>query len=114
MIDFDKMPYIYWDDNLKMSVLQRHIIVHSILYYECNCNVVSDKEYDSLSRQLVEMMKENSEEYKKTDYYYCMYDFDSSTGFDLPDRLTKKDRERLTKLALQISNSYKREVLGKW
>ena len=108
-VDFDKMPYIYWDDHLKMSALQRHIIIHSILYYVYDNSVISDKRYDLLSKQLTGLMKENPEEYKKTNYYYCMYDFDGSTGFDLPSRLTKKDRKYLTKLALSILSSYQRE-----
>lgn len=108
MLDFNKMPYIYWNDNLKMSVLQRHIIVHSILYYTLGESVVSDREYDSLSKQLVELMKEEPEELKRTEYYYCMYDFDGSTGFDLPSRLKKADRNYLTKLALVVLKSYKR------
>ena len=92
---------------MKMSLLQRRIIVHSILYYDCNESVISDKQYDALSRQLVAMMEQNPAEVEKTQYCYCMYDFDGSTGFDLRDRLTQEDNEYLTNIALSVLHSYK-------
>lgn len=106
-INFDRMPCIYWSDAMKMSLLQRRIIVHSILYYECDESVISDKQYDALSKQLVNLMKQSPEQLKRTQYYYCMYDFDGSTGFDLRSRLTTKDNEYLTKIALSVLHSYK-------
>jgi hypothetical protein len=73
------------------------------MYYEHNESCISDFEYDSISRQLVELQKNTSkEEFEKSTYYYAMHDFDGSTGFDIPSRLTKKDRDYLTNLALTI------------
>lgn len=103
MIDFSKAPCIYWSDCTKISYLQRRIIVYSIMYYEHDESCVSDAEYDSISHQLVELQnrvkKENENEWKKSQYYYAMHDFDGSTGFDIPSRLTKKDRKYLTQIA---------------
>ena len=48
MIDFSKMPCIYWSDSTKISYLQRRIIVYSIMYYEQNESCVPDKYYDSI------------------------------------------------------------------
>lgn len=102
-IDFSHVPAIYWSDNVKISYLQRRVIVYSIMYYELDQSVVSDKKYDAISKQLVSMMQETSEkELEKTDYWYCMYDFDGSTGFDLYDRLNKKDKKYLKELAQRI------------
>ena len=102
-IDFNKMPCVYWSDVLKVSYLQRQIIIHSILYYELDSSVISDKNFDDLSKQLVKMQKElTKEEFDRTDYSYCMEDFDGSTGFDLYGRLTKKDKKRLTEYAKYI------------
>lgn len=106
-INFDRMPCVYWSDAMKMSLLQRRIIVHSILYYDCNESVISDKQFDALSRQLVDLMKQSPEEIERTQYCYCMCDFDGSTGFDLRDRLTQDDNEYLTALALRVLQSYK-------
>lgn len=96
MVDFSKAPCIYWSDIAKISYLQRRIIVYSIMYYEYDESCVSDKEYDSISHQLMELKnKISEEEYKKTTYYYAMHDFDGSTGFDVPSRLTKKDKDHI-------------------
>ena len=103
MVDFNRMPCIYWSDVTKISYLQRYIIVHSIIYYELNDSVISDKKFDSTARQLVKMQKRmERQKLKKTMYYYCMHDFDGSTGFDLYDRLVPYDKEYLTKIANSI------------
>lgn len=108
MIDFSKCPCIYWSDSTKISYLQRRIIIYSIMYYECDESCVTDAYYDSISRQLVALQKScNAEEFRKSTYYYAMYDFDGSTGFDIPSRLTKYDREYLTHLAKMIHKRWK-------
>lgn len=108
MIDFSNCPCIYWSDSAKISYLQRRIIVWSIMYYEYNESCVSDQVYDSVSHQLVELQKKASkEEFEKSTYYYAMFDFDGNTGFDIPSRLTKKDRQYLTNLAYVIHKQWK-------
>lgn len=105
MIDFSKCPCIYWSDSTKLNYIQRRIIVYSIMYYENNESCVPDSYYDSISHQLVELQKDvGFDEFRKSTYYYAMYDFDGSTGFDIPSRLTKYDREYLTNIA---SHTYK-------
>ena len=90
------MPYAYWSDITKVSYLQRRIIVYSIMYYENNESCVSDKYYDSISNQLVELQsKISKDDWKQSTYFYAMYDFDGSTGFDIPSRLNKHDKEYL-------------------
>lgn len=109
MIDFSKMPCIYWSNTTKISYLQRRIIIYSIMYYELDESCVSDKEYDSISHQLVELQKcASKEEFENSTYYYAMHDFDGSTGFDIPSRLTKKDQEYLTHLAYIIHERWKK------
>lgn len=95
MIKFNKVPSKWWNTITKMSYLQRRVIVYSILYYNHSISLVSDTEYDDISRQLVNMIKENPEEYKKTKYFYAMRDFDGSTGFDLFYRLNDADKSYL-------------------
>ena len=114
MIDFSKMPCVYWSDSTKVSYLQRRIIVYSIMYYEHDESCVTDAYYDSLSRQLVELQKAcDTKEFKKSAYYYAMYDFDGSTGFDIPSRLTKHDREYLTNIASHVYNQWKDSTTSK-
>lgn len=113
-INFDVMPCKYWSNTTKMSYLQRRIIVYSIMYYEDNESCVSDQFYDNISHQLVQLMQESSEEQcKTTTYWYAMYDFDGSTGFDIPSRLTKKDREYLSMIATYVHQKWRREMKGK-
>lgn len=108
MIDFSSCPSKYWSDSTKISYLQRRIIVWSIMYYENDESCVSDAEYDSVSRQLAKLMKETSqEELEKSTYYYAMFDFDGSTGFDIPSRLTKEDREYLSYIAYFVHKHWK-------
>lgn len=108
MIDFSKCPCIYWSDSTKISYLQRRIIVYSIMYYEHDESCVSDAYYDSISRQLVALQRAcDPAEFRKSTYYYAMYDFDGSTGFDIPSRLTKYDREYLTNIAAHVHKSWK-------
>lgn len=108
MIDFSKMPCIYWSNTTKISYLQRRIIVYSIMYYERDESCISDKEYDSISQQLVKLMSiATDEELKASTYWYAMYDFDGSTGFDIPSRLTKRDREYLTNIAFHVHEQWK-------
>ncbi|MBQ0112168.1 MAG: hypothetical protein KBT03_03470 [Bacteroidales bacterium] len=107
-INFNCMPCIYWDDHVKISYLQRRIIVYSIMYYEQDESCVSDRQYDAISYQLVHLQSSVPEaEWKKSMYYYAMYDFDGSTGFDIPSRLTKKDREYLTNIATMVYKQWK-------
>lgn len=109
MIDFSKMPCIYWDDVTKINYIQRRVIIHSLIYYVFNESVISDNEYDSISKQLVQMSQELPEDIlSKSKYYYCMNDFDGSTGFDIPSRLTKEDYEYLTIIASHILNQWRK------
>ena len=95
----------------KIEALQRQILVHSMLYYEMNESVISDKRFDKLSQLLVNKMKEvGSERVAKTQYGYVFYDFDGSTGFDLISRLTESDRVRVEQVATAVLRCYRREV----
>lgn len=110
MFNFNKMPFIYWNDIVKASHLQRRILVHSILYYQMNENVISDKVFDDISKQLVNLRTQMCEkDYQKTTYNYCFKDFDGSTGFDLYDKLNKQDQEYLTLIAHNVLRCYKKD-----
>jgi len=91
-IKFDSIPSIYWSTKTKIEYLQRRIIIASIQYYELNKTVIEDYKYDSISQQLVELINESPKEFKKTKYYYCFKEFDGSTGFDLPGKLNRKNK----------------------
>lgn len=97
-----------WPIEEKISYLQRRVIVHSILYYLMDSSVISDRDFDAISRQLVDMMKfVPIEVCEKSRYWYCMYNFDGNTGFDLYSRLTKKDKAYLSGIARLVIDLYK-------
>lgn len=110
-MNINKPPVIYWSDKLKCDYLQRFIIIHSILYYELNSSIISDKQFDRACKQLVELSKHT--EYNKTQYYYCFYDFTGETGFHLFGRLNKHDRKYLLNIANHVLKLYKGGENGK-
>ena len=114
MIDFDVMPCKYWSDQTKISFLQRRVLVYSIQYYKLSESVISDKEYDSISKQLLQLQNEASEEDREgSQYWYVFHDFDANTGFDLYDRLTEKDQAYLIKIASFVLSNYQRKGASK-
>lgn len=112
-LNLNVLPVKYWDMTTIISWLQRRIIVYSIMYYEMSESCITDKSFDELSHQLVELMNSNPQEVlEQTTYWYAMYDFDGSTGFDIPDRLTKSDREYLTTIASHVQKQYRDSRYG--
>lgn len=91
-----------WDKITCINFLQRKIIINAILYYELNTSPLSDKEYDELSRQLVDLQK--NIDIQQTQYGYVMYDFDGTTGFDLYSRLNEHDKKYLMSIARMATN----------
>lgn len=89
-----------WDKITCINFLQRKIILNAIAYYELNTSRLTDKQYDELSRQLVDMQKDIN--IHDTQYGYVFYDFDGTTGFDLYHRLNDKDKEYLMHMAQRL------------
>lgn len=105
-LNLDALPVKYWSVKSIISHIQRKIIIYSIMYYELNESCISDRDYDELSHQLIELMKSTDKSIlEQTIYWYCMYDFDGSTGFDIPNRLNNRDKEYLTSIALNVLKS---------
>ena len=99
---------------VKISYLQRRIIIHSLLYYELNVNCISDESFDELCIQLLEMQKSaDIKELEQSTYYYVFYDFDGSTGCDIPQRLTDYDYKYLLNIAQHVYKLYEQDVQNK-
>lgn len=86
----------------RIDLLARWIIVHSIIYYELNNNLVSDRAYDINSKKLYVLIREHPQDAKECYYWYAIHDFDGNTGFDLKDRLTEKDKGYLVGIARHL------------
>ena len=103
MIDINTYPLIYWSNKSKIDLLERMLIVHSILYYQLDKPVISDKDYDELSRMFMSLKSEDENAFEDSMYFYCFEEYDGSSGFDLFDLLSESDKEYLTKIAKVVS-----------
>lgn len=99
---FDKLPSKYWSDKVKIEYIQRRVIVFCIMYYRLNTSCISDRDFDELSRQLVELQSNKKDVAKQTKYYYVLYDYDGSTGFHIYNRLNNSDKEYLLLIAKNV------------
>lgn len=97
----------YWSNKLRISALQRWVIVHSILYYEMSDSIITDGEFDANAHQLVQMQKDDPEAAEQSDYWYVFYDFDAVTGYYIYDRLTDDDKDYLSQIARHVSRIFK-------
>lgn len=96
----------------KIDFAARYIIIHSIIYYELDESVISDKKFDKKAATLVKLMKKYPEETENSEYYRAIYDFDGTTGFLLYGRLKKSQRRYLKRLARHIIRLHRSEVGG--
>ena len=84
----------------KIQLLQRSILVNSFAYYQLDENLLTDFQYDANALQLAELKKEYPDEFKHSRYYEYFHDFcsddgttHSTSGFDLLERVRKKDEQ---------------------
>lgn len=81
------MKNIYNDTLSKINQRQRQIIVHSVIYYKFNTNLVTDEVWQGWANELVKLQKDYKELSKKSAFWRTMEDFDGSTGFHLADNV---------------------------
>lgn len=82
-----------------IDFLQRFIILHSYIYYELNSNVISDKQYDEKSKELVKYKNEYPELWKSSMYYKQFGDdYNGATGFTLYHDLDEHQKEIIQSL----------------
>jgi hypothetical protein len=72
--------------------------VNSFAYYELNGNILSDFQYDANALQLAKLAEEYPEDFRQSRYHDYFYDFGGgdahyTSGFDLLERVRKKDPE---------------------
>lgn len=83
-----------------IDFLQRFIIVHSYIYYELNYNVISDREYDLKSKELVQYKNDYPDLWKSSMYYKQFGDdYNGSTGFTLFHDLTDHQKQIIKSIA---------------
>ena len=60
------------------------LLVHSKIYYDFDGNILSDKDWDAMAKELVVLQKDYPEISKQVDWYDAFKDWDASTGAFLP------------------------------
>ena len=63
---------------------RRQILIHSVIYYRFNTNIIPDHMYDDWCAELAKIQDENPEAASVAVYADEFEGFDGSTGFDLP------------------------------
>lgn len=58
-------------------------LVHSVVYYKFNENIISDADWTKRAKQLVELQRKYPEESKEAPLFDMFCDFDYSTGMNL-------------------------------
>lgn len=77
---------------------QRQLVVHAIIYYGFNDNIIGDSTYDAWSKELAELMRDYPIEAAQAPLADMFYDFDGSTGFQLVGRAREQQRSRAESL----------------
>lgn len=67
----------------KIKRRRRQIMVHSLIYYRLNNNLIDDKTFDKWAYELVDLQKQYPEESKAVELYEDFKDWDGTTGFNL-------------------------------
>lgn len=80
--------FITYGNRVAAKIQQRRyqILVHSLLYYELDMNLVSDSLWSAWAIELAELQRQHPDIADKVIFADAFKDFDSSSGFDLPYR----------------------------
>lgn len=60
------------------------MLIHSCIYYELNKNIIPDKMFDALGKELAKLQNDYPEIASKICFNEAFIGWDGSTGFDLP------------------------------
>ena len=79
---------ITYDDPIAAKIQQRRyqILVHSLLYYELDINLVSDNQWAAWGKELAELQTAHPYIASRVIFAEAFKGFDGSTGFHLPFR----------------------------
>ena len=74
------------NDRIKFLITQRRyqVLIHSIIYYKLDDNLVSDDTWSKWALELEELQNSYPDIAKQCPYAEAFEDFDHSTGMDLP------------------------------
>lgn len=101
----DNRP-INYDNRIASKIQQRRyqILVHSLIYYELDVNIVSDAKWAEWGKELVALQNAHPDIADKVIFAEAFKTFDGSTGFNLP----YKD-EQVVNIAYRLLSGEKAE-----
>lgn len=73
-------------DDIKELILRRRrqLLVHSVIYYRFNENIISDKTWSEWALELEDLQKRYPKEASEVEWAEAFEDFNHSTGYNLP------------------------------
>lgn len=79
-------PVATYSSDVASKIQQRRyqILVHSLIYYELDINLVSDSQWSRWAVELAELQRAHPEVANTVIFADAFKNFDGSTGFDLP------------------------------
>lgn len=81
----------------KINQREYQILVHSFLYYKLDKNIIDDSKFDFFMYDLVELMKNNENEFLKSVFYSEFKGFKGGTGADL-----KYNTEQIRRISMRL------------
>lgn len=63
---------------------RRQLLVHSVIYYRFNENLISDRQWTEWALELEELQKKYPKEAAEVEWAEAFKDFTHSTGYNLP------------------------------
>ncbi len=104
---------MYDSAKIKELILRRRrqILVHSVIYYRYNENLISDHTWTKWAVELEALQKKYPKEAESTPWNREFKDFDHSTGYNLP--LEDPWANCIARWLLEISTDYRGDV-PKW
>ena len=85
------------------------LLVHSKIYYDFDHNLISDKDWDAMAKELVVLQRDYPDISSQVDWYDAFKDWDASTGAFLPlnDPWVVMKATQISKRTPQIKKSVK-------
>lgn len=76
------------DDSIAALIQRRRyqLLVHSLIYYELDANLISDDQWSFWAKELVKLQNKHPDISDKVIFAEAFRDFDGSSGYDLPYR----------------------------
>lgn len=97
----------------KMDFCARWLLIHSILYYSMDKNIVSDADYDTKLKWLCTYSQKHLAEVEQCRYKDVLLNLDPSTGFDMQNYVEPKHYEYLKQITHNIYKQYIQDTMIK-